>query len=78
MKTVNKRKNGLTNVTLSYAIKIANKGLKKASVEDGIYQVINTVAGYLTYKAVADAHGLEYSKASKLFNQKKRLIYSKD
>ncbi|RKQ34692.1 alanine dehydrogenase [Oceanobacillus halophilus] len=64
---------GLTNVTLPYALKIANKGIKKASVEEAIYKGINTMEGYVTYKAVADAHGLEYSKASNLLNMKQKV-----
>jgi alanine dehydrogenase len=51
----------LTNVTVPYAMKIANLGL-----EDAMRQVpelvpgLNTHAGHVTYRAVADAHGMEY------------------
>ncbi|MBB6454723.1 alanine dehydrogenase [Salirhabdus euzebyi] len=59
---------GLTNVTIPYALKIAGKGYRQASEEDaGILKGINTLGGYVTYKAVADAHGLEYKEASSLF-----------
>jgi alanine dehydrogenase len=52
---------GLTNVTVPYAIKIADKGYANAGRDDeAISRGINTLDGYVTYKAVADAHGLEY------------------
>ena len=52
----------LTNVTLKYALQIANKGLEKALAEnEALKKGLNTHAGKVTYKAVADALGLEYS-----------------
>lgn len=52
----------LTNVTLKYALQIANKGLDKALGEnEALKKGLNTHAGKVTYKAVADALGLEYS-----------------
>lgn len=61
---------GLTNVTVPYAIQIANKGYVKASRQnEAILKGINTLEGYVTYKAVADAHGLEYESAEGLFSQ---------
>lgn len=64
---------GLTNVTLPYALKIASKGLEKASEEAAFYRGINTLAGYVTYKAVAVAHGLSYREASELFNLQEKV-----
>lgn len=59
---------GLTNVTIPYALKIANLGYQLASEKDeGILKGINTLGGYVTYQAVADAHGLEYKEARSLF-----------
>lgn len=55
----------LTNVTVPYAVQIANKGYRKACLENtALCKGINTLEGYVTYKAVADAHSLEYADAS--------------
>jgi alanine dehydrogenase len=57
----------LTNVTVPYALQIANKGYRQASLEnEALLKGINTLNGYVTYKAVADAHGLEYRDAREL------------
>lgn len=46
----------LTNVTLPYAVKIANLGAEGACKADpAIMKGLNTYKGYLTYKGVADA-----------------------
>ncbi|MCG3754731.1 MULTISPECIES: alanine dehydrogenase [Amycolatopsis] len=52
----------LTNVTLPYALEIANKGLRTA-VQDTpeLRGGVNTVAGALTYEPVAVAHGLPFT-----------------
>lgn len=58
---------GLTNVTVPYALQLANKGYVKACLEnEALYKGINTLDGYVTYKAVAEAQGLEYSDAKEL------------
>ena len=55
----------LTNVTVPYAVQMANKGYRKACLENtALCKGINTLEVYVTYKAVADAHGLEYADAS--------------
>lgn len=55
---------GLTNVTVPYAIKIASDGYTEASRKDeAVLKGINTLDGYVTYKAVADSHRLEYKSA---------------
>lgn len=60
---------GLTNVTVPYALKLAKKGYKKACQDDeALLKGINTLNGYVTYEAVAEAHGLEYSDAHSLLN----------
>jgi alanine dehydrogenase len=57
----------LTNVTVPYAVQIANKGYKQACLENtALLKGINTLGGYVTYKAVAEAHGLEYADATEL------------
>jgi alanine dehydrogenase len=52
----------LTNVTLDYALQIANKGWKRAMKEnDALAKGLNVVGGTVTYKAVADSLGITYS-----------------
>jgi len=49
----------LTNVTLTYGLAIANKGLKRAVAEDpALRKGLNLVGGQVCYPAVADAFGL--------------------
>ena len=51
----------LTNATLPYAIDLANKGWKKACVENlGLRRGLNIVDGKVVYKGVADAFNLNY------------------
>ncbi|MGP4071253.1 alanine dehydrogenase [Piscibacillus sp. B03] len=58
---------GLTNVTVPYALQLANKGYKQAVKDNGnLLKGINTLDGYVTYKAVAEAHGLDYKDLSEL------------
>jgi alanine dehydrogenase len=53
---------GLTNVTLPYVEAIADKGLSRAIADDpALAKGVNTLGGKLTYAAVAEAHGLEYT-----------------
>ena len=57
----------LTNATLPYALKIANKGYKNAAKENPeIAKGINIVKGKVTYKGVSDAFGLEYEPLESL------------
>ena len=52
----------LTNATLPYALKIAGKGWKEACMEDaGLAEGLNTVAGKLVNRPVADALGLAFT-----------------
>ncbi|MCW2500074.1 MAG: ald [Frankiales bacterium] len=49
----------LTNVTLPYAVEIANRGITAAVRADPALALgVNTVAGQVTYAPVAEAHGL--------------------
>ncbi|MFO7273584.1 MAG: alanine dehydrogenase [Bacillota bacterium] len=57
----------LTNVTLPYALKIANLGWKEALRRDpALAKGANVVDGHITYPAVAEAHGLECVELEKL------------
>jgi alanine dehydrogenase len=52
----------LTNATLPYVLKLANRGFLGAVTSDpGLKEGVNTYAGKLTYEAVAVAQGLEYT-----------------
>jgi alanine dehydrogenase len=52
----------LTNVTLPYAEEIADLGVVGAIGRDhALARGVNIVASRITYEAVADAHGLEYT-----------------
>ena len=58
----------LTNATLKYGLEIANKGLERACKEnDVMYSAINTYAGKLTCKNVADSFEVEYADPKTLF-----------
>jgi alanine dehydrogenase len=52
----------LTNATLPYVEAIANKGVRVAVTDDpALAKGVNVVEGKLTYEAVAEAHGLDYT-----------------
>jgi alanine dehydrogenase len=52
----------LTNVTLPYVEAIADHGVREAIGRDPtLARGVNVLDGKVTYEAVADAHGLEYS-----------------
>ncbi|MEH6889179.1 alanine dehydrogenase [Bacillus sp. JJ864] len=60
----------LTNVTVPYAVQIANKGYKKACLDNtALLKGINTLDGYVTFEAVAEAHGLQYADAKELLEK---------
>ncbi len=57
----------LTNATLPYALRLANRGFLDAIASDpGLKEGVNTYAGKLTYKAVADDQGLEYTSLDEI------------
>lgn len=57
----------LTNVTIPYAIQVANKGYEKACLEnDALLKGINTINGSVTYKEVAQAHEMEFLDVRKV------------
>jgi alanine dehydrogenase len=52
----------LTNATLPYVEAIANQGLARAVAHDpALAMGVNVIGGKITYEAVAQAHGLEYT-----------------
>lgn len=60
----------LTNVTVPYALQIANKGYKQACLDnEALLKGVNTLEGYLTYQAVADAQNIEFVSAQSLLNR---------
>jgi alanine dehydrogenase len=57
----------LTNVTLPYALELANKGFTQALAENYTLQLgVNTYKGSVTHPAVAEALGMPYTKLSDL------------
>ncbi len=57
----------LTNVTMPYAVALANKGWKKACQDDiALARGLNTVEGKCTYAAVAEAFDLEYADSASM------------
>jgi alanine dehydrogenase len=57
----------LTNVTIPYAVKIADLGLAAAVQRDAALMLgLNTYAGEVTYEPVARAHGLTHVSATEL------------
>ncbi|MEK5196463.1 alanine dehydrogenase [Bacillus sp. FSL M7-0884] len=60
----------LTNVTVPYAVQIAKKGYKDACLGNtALLKGINTLDGYVTFEAVAEAHGLQYADAKELLEK---------
>lgn len=58
---------GLTNVTLPYAVDIANKGWEKAISEDRrLEKGLNIVDGKIVYQDIANAFDMEYAEADSL------------
>jgi alanine dehydrogenase len=57
----------LTNATLPYALKLANKGFFEAiRTDEGLKAGVNTFAGHCTYQAVAEAQSLSYTSIDAL------------
>ncbi len=53
-----------TFATLPFALAIADKGIKQALLDDKhLLNGLNTCQGKMTYKAVAEAQGLDYTPA---------------
>jgi len=56
----------LTNATLPYTKKLASEGFKKAIADPGLAEGVNVYDGKITYKAVAESQGREYTALDKL------------
>jgi len=53
----------LTNATLPYVKRLADKGWRQAVAEDAhLANGVNMVEGKITYQRIAEAHGLEYTQ----------------
>ena len=50
----------LSNATLPYILKLANKGLEALKEDPGFMQGLNTYQGHITYEGVSKALNLEY------------------
>lgn len=60
----------LTNVTIPYALQIANKGYAKALLDDpALLKGLNTLEGQITFDKVAEAHDLPYVPAKRLLSK---------
>jgi alanine dehydrogenase len=58
---------GLSNVTLPYAVRLANLGFAAAVAQDPtLAKGVNTYKGHVTYKAVAEAFGISFRPLSEL------------
>lgn len=51
----------LSNATIRYAVRLADKGLDALKEDEGFLKGLNTYAGKLTYPGVAEAFDLEYT-----------------
>ncbi len=59
----------LSNATLPYVLALANKGFIQAVKDDpGLAKGVNVYKGRITYPAVAEAFGLEYTPLERLLN----------
>ena len=60
----------LTNATFPYVLKLANHGAKAAIQSDpGIAEGVNTYAGTLTYKAVAESQNRDWKRSQTCCNR---------
>lgn len=58
----------LTNVTIPYALQIANKGVRKAIEENPALKLgVNVLTGKVTYEAVARDLGYDYTTVERVF-----------
>lgn len=65
----------LTNVTVPYALQIANKGLFKAIFENEALKLgLNTANGEITYEAVAKDLGYNFVSSEKVFEKELSLV----
>jgi alanine dehydrogenase len=63
----------LTNTTIRYAVKLADRGVVEAAKSDRALALgVNTFAGHCTYQAVAEALALPYTPLEKAFASNRR------
>jgi alanine dehydrogenase len=59
----------LTNATLPYVLKLANKGYRRALKEtQALFNGLNIIDGKVTHRKVAEAFGLEYHPAESIID----------
>lgn len=59
----------LTNATIEYAVKIANKGYQRACSESpALYRGLNLMEGKVTCQAVAESFDMQYTEAKSLWS----------
>lgn len=60
----------LTNATLPYVLKLADAGFERAVRDDpALASGVNTCTGFVTHRAVADAHGLPYVRLDEVLEK---------
>ena len=60
----------LTNVTAPYGLQLANKHYKRAALDNrALARGVNVAEGQVTFRAVAEAHGLPYVELSSLLRE---------
>jgi len=58
---------GLSNATLPYALRLANKGFLQAIKDSpALAKGVNTFQGHVTYRAVAEAFGMQHRPLAEL------------
>lgn len=61
---------GLTNVTVPYALQIANKGYKQACLDNpALLNGLNTFDGNITFEGVAESNGLPFQNVSSIWEK---------
>lgn len=61
---------GLTNVTIPYALQIANKGYKQACLDNtALLNGLNTIDGNVTFKGVAESNGLPFQDVDSFWEE---------
>lgn len=56
----------LSNVTLKYGLELAGRGMEAVREDPALLKGLNTYQGKVTYSAVADAFGMDYTPAENL------------
>jgi alanine dehydrogenase len=65
----------LTNATLPYALQLANKGWRRAVQDNSaLLKGLNVVDGKVTYRAVAEAFGMEFTEPAEMLADELALV----